>query len=248
MKPSQSLIVSPGNPFKPFVIQRSPRRTLVISVNERGDVKVSAPFRLSQREIEAFIKKKMFWIRTKVEHAQKTYQTSQQKKFEHNHEFFFLGEKYKLHVAEKEIKRVNVGFQQSQWNVDVPVSMPLEEREKEIKSKLVQWYRREAQEILGSRLFQHSRQMGVEPKEVVIRTQKRMWGNCHYRKQLIHLNWQVIFLPLRVIDYVIIHELCHLNVPNHSKRFWKQVEKFWPHFREDRKWLRDHSFDLILPT
>ena len=248
MKPSQSLIVSPSNPFKPFVIQRSPRRTLVISVNERGDVKVSAPFRLSQREIEAFIKKKMFWIRTKVEHAQKSHQILREKKFDHDHEFFFLGEKYKLQVTKKEVKRVNVEFHQNQWNVDVPVAMPLEEREKEIRSKLVQWYRREAEEILGSRIFQHSRQMGVEPKEVAIRTQKRMWGNCHHRKQRIHLNWQVIFCPLRVIDYVIVHELCHLTVPNHSKRFWKQVQKFWPHFREDRKWLRDHALDLILPT
>jgi len=208
---------------------------------------VSAPFRLAQESIESFVKKKSGWIQKKVSHAQQSYATLKQKKFEHDHEFLFLGEKYKLQVTEKEIKHVNVDFNQNQWNIEVPLTMPLRERENEIKMKLVQWYRREAQEILGSRVFQYARGMGVDPKEVAIRTQKRMWGNCDYRKQRIHLNWQVIFCPLRVIDYVIVHELCHLTVPNHSKRFWKHVQKVLPDFKEERKWLREHSLELILP-
>jgi hypothetical protein len=89
--------------------------------------------------------------------------------------------------------------------------------------------------------------MGVEPKKIAVRTQKRLWGCCDYHTQTIHLNWQIILSPIRVIDYVVVHELCHLTVPNHSKRFWKKVEKIIPDFKRHKQWLAVNHIDMVLP-
>ena len=111
---------------------------------------------------------------------------------------------------------------------------------------MIQWYRRQAEEILGSRLFHYARLIGVEPKKIAVRTQKRLWGNCDYRTRTIHLNWQIVLAPLEVMDYVVVHELCHLIVPNHSKRFWQRVEKTMPDFKKHKQWLKDHAVDMVV--
>jgi hypothetical protein len=75
-----------------------------------------------------------------------------------------------------------------------------------------------------------------------------MWGCCEKTRRIIHLNWQIIFAPRDVIDYVIVHELCHLKHSNHSPRFWAEVEKYLPDYRNHHKWLKDHCIDMSLPN
>ena len=61
------------------------------------------------------------------------------------------------------------------------------------------------------------------------------------------MNWQIILAPVSVLDYVVAHELCHLTVPNHSKQFWKKVEKVMPDYKVHQQWLKTNHFDMILP-
>ena len=89
--------------------------------------------------------------------------------------------------------------------------------------------------------------MKLEVGEVNVRTQRRIWGSCHPRTKKIFLNWQIIMAPIEVIDYVIVHELCHLLVANHSKRFWSKVARFKPDYKEQIRWLRSNAFDMVLP-
>ena len=128
--------------------------------------------------------------------------------------------------------------------ITVPRGLSESQRQEKIKEKIVKWYRAQAEEILGVRIFHYSRILGVEPKKIAIRTQKRLWGNCDYNTKTIHLNWQIILSPLKVIDYVIVHELCHLIVPDHSRRFWKKVADVMPDFKEYKKWLRVNAHEM----
>lgn len=232
-----------------FILTRSSRkkRSMTISIDERGIVKVSSPFSMPEEQIFSFVRSKSAWIMKQRQRFLAKQDHFKNKKFEQGGEFLFLGQKYKLDIFSEERKTTGVHFNGHRWGIELS-SNELEERKAEnIKEAMIGWYRAQAQEILGGRVFHYARLMGVEPKKITVRTQKRLWGSCDYSKQSINLNWQIILSPLKVIDYVVVHELCHLFVPNHSQRFWKKVERFYPEFKESRKWLKDNYLDMILP-
>ena len=233
----------------PYLLSRSTgRRTLTISIDEHADVRVASPFTMKQHEINSFIQKKTKWILNKINEVKKNKALLNQKEFDHGHKFLFLGRKHQLNIVERDIKRSRINFDiLTGWSVAVPKKLTSENRRIQVKEKMVQWYRDQAKEILGGRIFQYSRLIGVEPKKIAVRTQKRLWGCCDYNTRTIHLNWQIILSPIKVIDYVVVHELCHLMVPNHSKRFWKKVEKIMPDFNLYRQWLRTNHLDMVLP-
>ena len=233
----------------PFVLARSSgRRTLTITVDKHARVNVASPFTMSEKEIHGFIHEKARWILAKVREAGKNKDILSQREFAHGHEFLFLGKKYKVNVVESDVKRSRITFDVLKgWAIAVPKRLSPEGSQAQVKNKMLQWYRAQAKEILGGRIFHYSRLMGVEPKEIAIRTQKRLWGCCNFNTQSIHMNWQIILSPLKVIDYVVVHELCHLTVPSHSKRFWRKVEKVMPDFQGYRRWLKINHLDMVLP-
>ena len=232
-----------------FILARSSgRRSLTITVDEQAHVSVASPFNMDERTIRAFIHEKARWIIAKVREAERDKDILSQKEFADGQEFLFLGKKYPLNVIKADVKRSRVVFDDDcGWSVFIPEPLPLEDAQKEIRHKMLKWYRHEAKEVLGGRIFHYSRLMGVVPKRIAIRTQKRVWGNCDYNTQTIHLNWQIILSPPEVIDYVLVHELCHLTIPSHSKRFWKKVGKFIPDYQVYRKWLKVNYLDMVLP-
>ncbi|MCK5012920.1 MAG: M48 family metallopeptidase [Candidatus Omnitrophica bacterium] len=247
VKAAHSLKTKEGN--IPFVLARSlGRRTLTITVDEHAQVSIASPFTMREKDIHSFIHEKARWILAKVREAQKNKDILDQREFAHGHEFLFLGKKYKVNVLKSDIKRSRITFDVLKgWSITVPEGLSLEGGQSQVRSKMLQWYRAQAKEILGGRVFHYSRLMGVEPKKIAIRTQKRLWGCCDYNTQTIHLNWQIILSPLKVVDYVVVHELCHLTIPSHSKRFWRRVEKVIPDFQWYRRWLKINHLDMVLP-
>lgn len=175
---------------------------------------------------------------------------NQNKVFEHGQEFLFLGKRLQLEIAQyspRDFESTELSFDGKLWRAAVPSELSREERQNQLKERFSIWYRMQAKEILGSRVFHYGRLMGVWPKEISIKTQKRLWGSCNFRKQKIHLNWQIVMSPLEVIDYVIVHELCHLTVPNHSKFFWRSVQKILPDYQNQRSWLKINQKEMMLP-
>ena len=233
----------------PLVLTRSTgRRTLTITVDEDARASVAAPFHMADQDIADFLIKKADWIFRKVTEVRKCRDILSQRDFNDGHDFLFLGEKYKVNVMERDVKRSRVCFDPRQgWSVSVPLGCSPEVRRAHVKEKMLQWYRAQAREILGGRIFHFARLIGVEPKKITVRTQKRIWGCCNFKTQTISLNWQIILSPLRVVDYVVLHELCHLSIPNHSKRFWRKVAKVLPDFRQRQQWLKANHLDMILP-
>jgi len=231
-----------------FLFKRSSRRrTISICIDEKADIIVSAPFYSSEKDIFGFIRQKAGWIIDKQRESQENKEYLSRKRFQDGRKFLFLGKKYRLEVGIGENKRTIVDFDGIRWNVTVPRSISAEKIEQSVKKSMVKWYRQQAEEILGGRLFYYSRIMGLEPEKVAIKSLKRLWGNCDYNKRAIHLNWQVILSPVKVVDYIIVHELSHLVHPNHSSRFWKKVEKYLPDYKAQKEWLRENSLEMTLP-
>ncbi|MFC1510101.1 M48 family metallopeptidase [Candidatus Omnitrophota bacterium] len=225
----------------------SRRRTLLIGVDEKAQVSIHAPSYSADKEILAFIHEKASWIIKKVEEASKVKAKLEARKFDHGHEFLFLGKRFPLDVEAKSIKRAQVHFDGFKWCLSIPSEASQERRRELIKKKMVQWYREQAEEVLGSRIFHYARLMGIEPVKIAVRTQKRVWGNCDFRTRTIHINWQIILAPIKVVDYVVVHEMCHLLVPNHSRAFWNKVKSILPHYEEQKLWLKTNYLNMRLP-
>ncbi|MFA6318450.1 MAG: M48 family metallopeptidase [Elusimicrobiota bacterium] len=107
--------------------------------------------------------------------------------------------------------------------------------------------RRRAEEelrgTLAERLDFWCGKMGLRYERVRIKNQSTRWASCS-RKGNLNFNWRLLWAPPEVLDYVVVHELCHLVEMNHSKRFWAQVAVWCPDYKRHRKWLRDHGRDL----
>ncbi|HCC48923.1 MAG TPA: hypothetical protein DEQ38_12525 [Elusimicrobia bacterium] len=100
--------------------------------------------------------------------------------------------------------------------------------------------RRRAREIISSRVAHWAAQLGLEYKKVFIKDQRTMWGSCSGRRNL-NFNWRLAAAPPEALDYVVIHELCHLREMNHSKKFWAHVVAACPDYKLQRRWLRDNT-------
>ena len=98
------------------------------------------------------------------------------------------------------------------------------------------YYRNLAREVLGARTGYYARKMGVTYGRISIREQKTRWGSCSSEGNL-NFNCRLLFVPDRIVDYVVIHELAHRRFMNHSKAFWKEVEKYMPDYKERKKLL-----------
>jgi hypothetical protein len=109
----------------------------------------------------------------------------------------------------------------------------------------MRWYRAQADTYLTERVHILSQQTDLPPASVQVRQYKARWGSCKITGD-IQLNWKLIMAPPAVIDYVIIHELCHLQQHNHSPAFWALVDSFDPAHQRHRQWLKDHHSSLSL--
>jgi predicted metal-dependent hydrolase len=104
--------------------------------------------------------------------------------------------------------------------------------------------RREARERIAMIVQSEAVALGVDVKRITLRDQRSRWGSCSSRGTL-SFNWRLVLAPHDVLDYVVVHEVCHLVEHNHSPGFWKLVEKRRPHYRESKRWLDEHGWEIL---
>lgn len=104
-------------------------------------------------------------------------------------------------------------------------------------------YRIQAKQIISSRVRYYANRMQLTPTAVKINGARRRWGSCSHRGSL-NFSYRLLFAPLAVMDYVVVHELAHMKELNHSRAFWNVVASVLPEFRGPHRWLRDHGHKL----
>lgn len=217
-------------------IIRSERRTVGLEVNDRGELIVRAPERLSRAAIDEIIRKHRRWIEKKLAEAEKRRQMFQPKKFMEGERFLWLGREYPLRITDE--RRPALKFTGSEFIL----SARWQVRAREIFKKL---YRRKALAYLGLRTRQLAELNGFMFTRFRLSSASTRWGSCSTRGT-ISLTWRLIMAPPEIIDYVIIHELAHTREKNHSRAFWKLVEEQLPDYRQRRCWLKKYGFMLNL--
>ena len=213
----------------PDQVIRSNRKTLSISINESAELIVRAPNRISDQKIQNFINEKENWItrnqsvvKARVEEAGKD-----------KNMLLYLGTLFPLKTDNNAKK---ISFNGKEFLVD------LQNKEKTNKS-LKTWYKNKFKEVAVPRLFYFAEKHNLQVNQVRIKEQRTLWGSCSSRNN-INLNFLLIMAPLKVIDYVIIHELVHTIHKNHSANFWSAVEEIMPNYKEAKHWLKENGYRL----
>jgi len=104
--------------------------------------------------------------------------------------------------------------------------------------------RRAARELVTMVAEEEAAALGVAYRRIELRDQRTRWGSCSSRGTL-SFNWRLVLAPFEVLDYIVVHELCHLREPNHSPRFWRLVASRRPGWRRQRDWLNEHGPELL---
>ncbi len=225
----------------------SRRRTMELSIYEGDRLRAVVPSYVTEDQVSRFILERAGWIGQRLKEARVRQKFLNSRKYETGHEFLFLGKHYPLSVQYAQIKRPRMKFDEAGWVIDLFQGIDQNQTPEIVRAQLITWYRAQAMEVFGGRVFHFARHMGLEPLKVNVREQKQVWGTCSYGDKQISLNWKLIMAPLEVIDYVVVHELAHLRHPNHSKKFWAVVEGVLPEYRISEDWLKAHRLEMILP-
>lgn len=199
-----------------------------------GDVKLSAPLFLSDEEIINFIKSKKDWILKKQEYILEN-NIKVPFKYDNSEKHFLWGKEYTLQLIKNEtVKNVLIDEEKSIMYLPIPKRSTIEKR----KKILDEFYRNEMKLAIPPVLDKCSKIVGKTPSEVKIRNMKN-WGNCRYQDKRITLNLNLAKKDPICLEYVMIHELCHLIEFNHSKKFKKLMDKNCPNWKEIKKILNE---------
>ncbi|MBC7877174.1 MAG: M48 family metallopeptidase [Anaerolineales bacterium] len=213
---------------------RSKRRTIAIIIERDGALTVRAPMRVSQAEINSFVQEKSTWITHTREKLESIVETLT-KQYVDGETFLFLGSSFNLKLVkpQRPSLKFGSGFTLSQT------------AQKRGAATFTRWYKERAYKVISERVAHFAKQYNFTPKQVKIISAKTRWGSCSSNGTL-NFTWRLIMAPLDVIDYVVVHELVHLRVKDHSSKFWKAVESIYPEYKKQRKWLRENGEKLNL--
>lgn len=213
---------------------RSKRKTIAIIVQRDGKVIVRAPLKASERQIRQFVGSKSGWIGEKKIQMQEQ-APALQKKFTAGERFPYLGQEYALSVVSgpRAGLRFEGGFSLNQ-NSQAEAALLFEK-----------WYKAAARQVLNERTRFYAQKFGLEYKKIRISSARTRWGSCSSRGTL-SFTWRLVMAPLEVVDYVVVHELAHLRMQNHSAAFWAEVAKMLPDFKRHRDWLKKNGRLLTL--
>ena len=220
--------------FQVDVKRTNRRKTATVKI-EQGVVQVVVPQTLSQQAIDDLIAKKSNWIRQKLV-LQQSVPVSKPKEFVSGESFSYLGRNYRLKVLTGDLQPVKL----KQGYLQVTVPMEQKSDQALIRKLLQDWYLDRASEKLEQKTVKYAQQIGVQPSKIRVREYKSRWGSCSVRGEVSY-NWRIIISPNPVVDYVVVHELCHLIHHNHSKQYWNQVRSIVPDYQSKRDWLKTNA-------
>ncbi len=223
-----------------FEVTYSKRKTITILVAASGKVSVRAPHNLTQEIVVNRVKGKAKWIIKKLNEVKDIQPLPAEKEFISGELFMYLGSSYPLLLdIDEELTKPVVRLLGGRFIVQTPAW-----DKKIIGNAMECWYRNKAQEQISERIEYYQPWINAKPNKVTIKKQKKRWGSCSSRGNL-NFNWRIIMAPAEVIDYVVVHEMCHLVHLNHSRNFWELVASILPDYKNRKGWLQKNGASLL---
>ncbi|MDU5110378.1 MAG: SprT family zinc-dependent metalloprotease [Clostridium sp.] len=206
------------------------KKNISIKINGNKEICVYAPIGISYDYIEELLKSKENWIIKNI----KMIDTNN---LNDGTYIIYRGRKFLKIVEESIIEEIVI-------KDDLIIIRSRNTDIHYVNDLISSWYLENVNNVILNRVNTLSSKYNLLPSKVLIRNQKSRWGSCNSRRE-IRLNWRLVLMPDYVMDYIIIHELCHLKHMNHSNSFWSLVYKLDPDFQKSKEWLKENGLSIL---
>jgi predicted metal-dependent hydrolase len=231
----------------PYRIRRSERARRARILVDGDGVEVVVPRRFPLREVEPFVEEKRAWIERTLRRLRETEAELPAARLEDGGFVPYLGESLRLSVrVEPGRQREHVARRGDQLRVALPADAErLLPSDGALREALERWYRKRARAEVAPRLDAACARAGATYTRLQIRGQRTRWASCSSTGAM-SFNWRLLLAPAEILDYVVEHEVAHLELLDHSPRFWRLLASRCPEWREHEAWLRRHGHALKL--
>lgn len=223
-----------------YTIVRSARRkkTIEIRVEQDRGVVVLASMRALRVQLDAMVRQRADWIAlTLAEQTEAALKA--QRRFADGSTLLYLGNEMTLASEIVDGEFISVRAEDGAFRIGLPAIVGDDKRDAAVGAALMEWYKRRAAVLLPQAVERwQDRVSNRKPLRTLIRNQRKRWGSCSSDGSL-RLNWRAVMAPPPIIDYLVVHELAHLDEMNHSARFWELVARHIPDHKDRRKRLHE---------
>lgn len=214
---------------------RSNRKTAALEVNREAELIVRVPTFTTAQQVEELIREKESWIKSMQAKAMRLREENPAHKYVQGEHFLYLGEFYPLVIVANQDQALILkgAFYLDGGNGH------------QAKNIFEDWYRTRARQVISERAASLAWKNGFTYSRLRITSAKFRWGSCGSKRSL-NFSWRIVMAPLEIVDYVVVHELVHLEYRNHSRQFWRRVADIHPDYRQHRNWLTENGHRLSL--
>ncbi|MFS0862036.1 M48 family metallopeptidase [Fredinandcohnia sp. 179-A 10B2 NHS] len=229
-----------GNTIQ-FDIKYKNRTSIGISIDGYGRIEVQAPKGTSYESVLRVLEDNWVLIQEKVNEMQDRINGSQEKLYVNDESFLYLGDTYPIEIIQdKDITQDHVVFDRKKLYVYVK-----ELENERYQQALKRYYFQQCKSLVETGVTDYQRHFKNKPRSIRITDSKTNWGTCDSQHHLT-FNWRLAMAPREVIDYVVVHEMCHMVHLNHDRSFWRLVGKIMPDYKEKERWLALSNWKMTI--
>ncbi|MBI2667890.1 M48 family metallopeptidase [Candidatus Woesearchaeota archaeon] len=216
-----------------YSLKKSNRKTVSIYVERDLSVTILTPKELETNQINNIIDLKRYWIHKSISELKDLNQSKVKRSLVDGEGYLYLGKTYRLKIRN---------------DLDLPLKIAENyffintKNIKDYKKYFINFYKKNGEEIAKDRLRYYQKKMGLKINSFKIIDLQNRWASVSNKS--LNFHWKIFMAPLSIIDYVIVHELTHLKIPNHNKEFWAEVENVLPDFYNKKEWLKKNGANL----
>ena len=229
-----------GNSIIQYSIVKSKRRKTSQITVDGNNVVVRTPSTKTLSEIRNIVKSKLQWIFKKQLEFESQKSVISKTQYVSGSKLPFLGKNYPLIIITNQEKN-SIKFNYDEFKITL---IQKKSSKKLIKEMYEYWLEKKAEKFFQKKIVKYSNLLNVSPQKLVIKNLKNRWGSFT-EKKVINLNQNLMKVPSNVIDYIIIHELCHMKIQGHNHHFWNYVKKYMPNFNEKIQWLEENQNKIL---
>ena len=228
------------------IVYSKKRKRAAILVRPDLGIEFRAPQGLSADIIRGMVERKAQWIVKKLEFFEANRLPDQSKQYSEGESYLYLGKEYPLKIVFTDsINKPLAILKDSELRVEIPGNTSEDQISFLVKETIWSFYSERAREEIEKLLRIYSKKLGVVTPVFKVKHQKRRWGSCS-ADNVLRINFQLIMAPPDQLEYVVVHELCHVKEKNHSERFWKLVRELMPDYQEHRNNLKKDGWKYVL--
>jgi predicted metal-dependent hydrolase len=222
-----------------FTLIRSERTTADIVIERSGDVIVRAPLEIGDGAIQEVVADRALWIYRSLAEWVELNASRRQRPLLQGQGFAYLGRSYRLKFVSDATAPLRL--KNGRW--ELSEEFLAKSGEAGVRKAFRDFYIGRGEKIFTERVAHFAPRVGVTAGEIEVKELGYYWASCG-KNGALNFNWKTLMAPQTVIDYIVVHELCHFRHRDHSDAFWNEVDKIFPNYRDRKEWLRKNGAAL----